>query len=173
MQDTRELLLLRHAKSDWKTPVDSDFQRPLSKRGVRDAPRVGRWLNRRGLLPDLVIGSPAVRARRTALDACQAMGIPEERIAWDGRIYDAVPGTLLTVLGSCPEVARVLLVGHNPGLESLLVFLCGPDLEPSPDGKILPTATVARIAMPQDWRAPQPGSGRLLSLTRPVAMEEE
>nr|VFJ58388.1 MAG: phosphohistidine phosphatase [Candidatus Kentron sp. DK] len=172
MYDSRELLLLRHAKSDWGTQADSDFERPLSRRGARDAPRVGRWLKARNLAPDLVVSSPAARARRTAGAACGAMGIPEDRIVWEPRVYDAVPGTLLTVLGACVGVARVLLVGHNPGLESLLRYLCR-SLPLPPDGKLLPTATLAHIAMPSDWQMLQPGSGHLVSLTRPAAMDTE
>nr|VFK13023.1 MAG: phosphohistidine phosphatase [Candidatus Kentron sp. LFY] len=173
MNNTRELLLLRHAKSDWKVAVSSDFERPLSKRGARDAPRVGQWLNRQGLRPDLVISSPATRAHRTARQVCKAFGIEENHIDWEARIYDSDTRVLLDILAECsPQAARVLLVGHNPGLVLLLTYLCSA-LESPPDGKILATATLARLGMPPDWRALHPGSATLLSLTRPAAMDLE
>jgi len=169
----RELLLLRHAKSDWKTPVDSDFERPLSKRGKRDAPRVGEWLHRQGLLPDRVISSPAARAHRTADKACKVLGIEENHIHWEPQIYDADIRALLNVLATCPQqFQRVLLTGHNPGLEGLLIYLCGSMLEHPADGKLLPTATVARIRMPLDWQSLPADAGHLLSLTRPVEMDK-
>nr|VFJ90528.1 MAG: phosphohistidine phosphatase [Candidatus Kentron sp. H]VFJ91685.1 MAG: phosphohistidine phosphatase [Candidatus Kentron sp. H]VFJ98318.1 MAG: phosphohistidine phosphatase [Candidatus Kentron sp. H] len=170
--NSRELLLLRHAKSDWNTGADSDYGRPLSKRGLRDAPRVGHWLDRQGLRPDLIIASLATRAGETARAVCKGLGIEGVPIHWEERVYEASLQTLLTVLGECPEQApRVLLVGHNPGLERLLAYLCGPDIEASPDGKVLPTATLAHMGLPWDWRTLQPGSGRLIALTRPAAMD--
>nr|VFK56233.1 MAG: phosphohistidine phosphatase [Candidatus Kentron sp. TC] len=172
MCGARELLFLRHAKSDWRV-AGSDFERPLSKRGRRDAPRVGRWLHRQGLRPDLVISSPALRARQTALDVCKAFGIGENRIGWEARVYDASLQTLWRVLTECNRRAdRVLLVGHNPGLALLLAHLC-PTLELPPDGKVLPTATLARIRVPADWGTLESGSGVLLSLTRPAAMDTD
>nr|VFK66681.1 MAG: phosphohistidine phosphatase [Candidatus Kentron sp. UNK]VFK69950.1 MAG: phosphohistidine phosphatase [Candidatus Kentron sp. UNK] len=172
MYSVKELLLLRHAKSDWNAAA-SDFERPLSKRGMRDAPRVGRWLHGQGLGPDFVISSPALRARQTALAVCEAFGIGEDRIHWEARIYDAALQTLWYLLTECDQQAeRVLLVGHNPGLALLLAQLC-PTLESPSDGKILPTATLARIRMPVDWRTLAPGSGVLLSVTRPSAMDAD
>jgi phosphohistidine phosphatase len=70
---SRELLLLRHAKSDWETGALDDFDRPLAKRGRKEAPGVGEWLLREGLVPDLVISSPAERAKETASLVCDAM----------------------------------------------------------------------------------------------------
>nr|VFK42235.1 MAG: phosphohistidine phosphatase [Candidatus Kentron sp. SD]VFK48311.1 MAG: phosphohistidine phosphatase [Candidatus Kentron sp. SD]VFK79728.1 MAG: phosphohistidine phosphatase [Candidatus Kentron sp. SD] len=174
MYNAPELLLLRHAKSDWHGEAKSDFERPLSKRGERDAPRVGRWLHRQGLRPDFVISSPATRARQTAREVCKALGIEEKHIHWEARIYDSDTGTLLDILteyGQPTEGQRILLVGHNPELSLLLAYLSGSTLGPAPDGKVLPTATLARIRMPPDWRALQPGSATLLALVRPTAMD--
>ena len=170
--DTRELLLLRHAKSDWNATIKLDFERPLAKRGARDAPRVGQWLSRQGLWPDLIISSPAIRARQTVCEACKVLGIKEKHINWEARIYDSNIQVLLSILAQCrPQAQRVLLVGHNPDLTLLLTYLCGSTFEPPPDGKILPTATLARILMPLDWRKLQPASATLVSLTRPTTMD--
>lgn len=164
----RELLLLRHAKSDWDAGVESDFDRPLAKRGKKDAPAVGAWLYREGLVPDYVISSPAKRARQTATRVCKGLDFKKSQIVWDPRIYEADVETLLRVLADCPAQARlVLLVGHNPGLEELLRYLAGDEIETPEDGKLLPTATVARLEMPEDWRGLQAGCAHLVSITRP------
>lgn len=164
----RELLILRHAKSDWDSGAASDFERPLAKRGKRDAPRIGSWLYREGLVPDLILSSPAERARQTAAKVCKSLDIKKKFILWDAQLYAANLAQLLGVLARCPAPAKmVLLIGHNPGLEELLRHLAGEDLDAPEDGKLLPTATVARLEMPDDWSALPPGSGHLLSITRP------
>lgn len=166
----RELLILRHAKSAWNVDAATDYDRPLSKRGKQAAPRVGAWLRQQGLLPDLVVSSPAKRAKKTTLKVCQELGIAKREVWWEPRIYEATTRTLLEVLAEFPEGAKtVLLVGHNPGLEDLISYLCGPELAVPADGKLLPTATLARLHVPADWRTLQPGCGTLVSLTRPRA----
>lgn len=165
---SRELLILRHAKSDWSAGVDSDFKRPLAKRGKKDAPRVGAWLYREGLVPDLVISSPAQRARQTAERVCKSMDYDKKTIQWHDEVYGADVPDLLRLLGYCPPEAQVvLLVGHNPGLEELLIYLVGDEVEEQTDGKLFPTATLARLEMPNDWGALAPGCAQLIAITRP------
>ena len=165
---TRELLILRHAKSDWASGVASDYERPLNGRGKREAPRVGDWLRGAGLRPTRVISSPARRARQTAAAVCKALGVPRDSITWDPAIYEASRAALLGVLARCPpQAARVLLVGHNPGLEDLLEYLCGEPPPLTEDGKLLTTAALARLAMPADWQGPLAGAAALLTLVRP------
>lgn len=167
----RELLILRHAKSDWDSGTSSDFDRPLSKRGKNDAPRVGAWLYREGLVPDHVISSPAERARQTAVKVCKGLELDKKQIAWDPEIYLGDVAELLAVLARCPSNARtVLLIGHNPGLESLVQYLAGDDLEMPKDGKLLPTATLARLEMPEDWSQLVRGCAQAVSVTRPKAL---
>jgi phosphohistidine phosphatase len=164
---TRELLILRHGKSDWEAGTD-DFHRPLKDRGKRAAQRVGVWLLQQGLLPDHVVSSPAERASVTAEKACKAMGLNARMIHREQAVYEAMTGELLQVLASCPASAqRVMLVGHNPGLEELLIYLAHESIAYPADGKLLPTATVAKLAMPDDWQGLHAGSARLLSITRP------
>ena len=165
---TRELLLLRHAKSDWDSGFQNDFDRPLAKRGRQDAPLVGEWLLHEGRVPDLVVSSPAARARETTLLVCKAMHFKEKKIIWDEDVYESGMTSLLEVLGRCPaKSAAVLLVGHNPGMEDLLRFLLGDEVETPADGKLLPTATVARLEMPKDWGNLSAGCAKLLELRRP------
>ncbi len=165
---SRNLLILRHAKSDWDTNTASDFERPLAKRGERDAPRIGQWLKRQKLLPNHIVSSPAQRARQTTENACKAMGIKEKQINWDARIYAATEGELLKVLADCPKKNKtVMLVGHNPGLEDLVAYLVGAGLRIPADGKVLPTAAVAHLKMPESWKELKEGDGELVSITRP------
>ena len=163
---TRELLLLRHGKSDWDTGVD-DYYRPLKDRGKRGAQRIGVWLAQQKMVPDLIVTSPAERALVTAQKACKAMGNGDQGIQRDKRIYAAAIDELLAVLADCPpDAGRVMLVGHNPGLEELLAWLARETVPLPEDGKLLPTATLARLQMPADWRALVAGCAQLESITR-------
>ena len=169
----RELLILRHAKSDWETGAPSDFDRPLAKRGKRDAPKVGRFLKRQGLVPDYVVSSPARRAKQTVIAACEEMGVDAGAIHWDPRIYHARAGTLLDVLNECPENAqRVLIAGHNPGLEILLQNLCNHVIPEQEDYKLLPTAAVAHLEILSSWKDLEGRLARLVSLTRSRSLSD-
>lgn len=163
----RTLILLRHGKSDWSTNAD-DFDRPLKKRGRTASVQVGKWLSENKLVPDFVITSRAKRAAQTAELACEAMGIRKKDIYQQKHIYLATPEELLFVLENCPEQANsVMLVGHNPGLEELLYFLVDGQITIPEDGKILPTATLAILQMPDNWGGLNNGSARLMHLIRP------
>jgi len=164
----RELLILRHAKSDWDGKAASDFERPLAKRGRKDAPRVGEWLYREGVVPDVIVSSPAERARATVLRVCKSLDYKKKDILWDTDIYEAGVPDLLGVLARVSASApTVLLVGHNPGLEELVRYLTGDDLEEPADGKLLPTAALARLEMPDDWSNLEGGCAGLVSIVRP------
>jgi phosphohistidine phosphatase len=167
----RELLILRHAKSDWDGNAQGDFARPLAKRGKKDAPRVGAWMYREGLIPDLVVSSPAERARQTAQAVCKGLDYKRKAVVWEQVIYEATVAELLDLLGRLPAKAKtILLIGHNPGLEELLVYLAGEDLERLDDGKLLPTAALARLEMPNDWSDLAPGCAQLVNITQPKTL---
>jgi len=164
---SRQLLLLRHAKSAWDTGAPTDFERPLASRGERDAPKMGAWLKQQRLVPDTVVSSPATRARQTAEAACQQMCIKQKKIVWDERVYAAGAPELLEVLKDYKKKpARLMLVAHNPGLDDLLVYLVGGKIEVPPDGKLLPTAAAAVIELPDSWDPLEEGAGQLVSVTR-------
>ena len=169
----RELLLLRHGKSDWGAGLE-DFYRPLKDRGKRGAQRIGVWLAQQEVIPDLVISSPAERALVTAQKTLKAMGGDDHGIKQDKRIYAADVDDLLAVLGECQQKsARVMLVGHNPGLEELLLWLAGETVSLPEDGKLMPTATLARLQLQADWPLLQAGCARLLSITRPDTLPKK
>jgi phosphohistidine phosphatase len=166
----RRLVLLRHAKSDW--PDVADHERPLAKRGRRDAPVVGRWLGESGLVPDAVVCSTALRARETwalagaALAAAGGGGEPVLR--FEPRVYEAtVLGLLMLVREFDPRWRTVLVVGHNPGLAELTVGLAGSGLAP-PDA--FPTAFAAVLGLSGEWAGTEPGAGRLLAFTVPAGL---
>ncbi|MCG7874662.1 MAG: histidine phosphatase family protein [Candidatus Thiodiazotropha lotti] len=169
----RELLLLRHGKSDWSEQVE-DFKRPLKDRGKRGAQRIGVWLLQYQLQPDYVVSSPAERAIITAQKAVKVMGQDADKITQDRRIYAARVEDLLQVLAETPKSAkRVLMVGHNPGLEALTEYLEGKRIPLPKDGKLIPTATLARISMPNDWKKLRPGDGKLDSIIRASSLDKK
>jgi phosphohistidine phosphatase len=142
----KTLLILRHAKSSWKDFGLPDHDRPLKKRGKRDAPRVGRLLRERDLTPDLILCSTARRARDTAEMVAEASGY-EGEIDLKSEFYMAGPGIYLRALRAVSDdYGRVMVVGHNPGLEELLEVVTG---EP----ELLPTAALAQVSLPIGrWR---------------------
>ena len=122
----RQLWILRHAKSDWGTPSCPDFERTLNQRGLRNAPEMGAFMKTQASTPDLVVASPATRARQTAELVCQSMGYPVGRISYEPRIYEASPQALLEVIeAQSDDVEHLMLVGHNPGLTMLVNMLGG------------------------------------------------
>lgn len=162
----RELLILRHAKSAWDADAPADFDRPLALRGLGASKRMGRYIAETGLLPDAIVCSSATRAVQTIHGVALAARLSLESVRFERAIYEAALSTLLDVLGECdPEAHRTMIVGHNPGLEYLLDHLAGGVPMPG-DGKLLPTAALARVDLPGDWRRLERGQGKLLDLVR-------
>lgn len=141
----KTLLILRHAKSSWDEPELADIQRPLNKRGKNDAPRVGEIIKEAGLVPDVILSSPAVRAVKTAEAAADTCGY-EGEIEIRENFYPGSPGDYIDALNEIPDgYARVMVVGHNPGLEELLSDLTG-------ESELLPTAALAQVELAiQRW----------------------
>ena len=161
---SRELWLLRHAKSDRDLAVD-DFDRPLKKRGVHDLARLSAWLLEHHLAPDYLVCSPANRALSTLKIVQEALGLASLSIVQDKRIYQESIERIKSVLAECPPAAKVvLLVGHNPELEHLLINLVGTGNLPDRD-KLLPTSALVRLTLPDDWSHLEAGCATLLSIT--------
>lgn len=134
----KRLLVLRHAKSSWKNQDLRDHDRPLNKRGKRDAPRMGRLIREQGLAPEWAISSTATRARVTLDLALEESGATCEAIRAEG-LYLATPADIVDVLRQTPDpVSRALVVGHNPGMEDLVQGLTGEEV-------VFPTAALALI----------------------------
>lgn len=162
----RELLILRHGKSDWSRPVD-DFHRPLKKRGRKNATQMGSWLAKQSLIPDYVISSPAVRALETARLACSAMQFPLESIREKAVVYEADEVQLLQVVRAIPKkTKRLLLVGHNTGMEDFVLYLGAEAVKWPEDGKLMPTAALARFRVTAPWAALGADTAEFVSIQR-------
>lgn len=157
----RELILLRHAHAEPAATGQADFDRPLSPQGLAEAEAAGRWLAGHGLAPDRVLCSPARRTRETLEAVLAVAGYAEQRL--EPAIYDATPGALFGVLQAHAEVERLLLVGHNPGMERLVALLHSGQ---SGDYRGMPTAAVAVLSLPAET-AIEPGVGRLTAFWWP------
>lgn len=153
------LVVIRHAKSDWKVPV-GDRDRPLSRRGRRQAPVTGRWIDAHVATPDLAVVSVAARALSTWEAVAGELGaevpeqLSEEAYTFDGR-------DLRALVADLPPAARtVALVGHNPAVEELVESLTG-------DWVPMPTAALAVIELP-DWASARREAGRIVAAGRPA-----
>jgi phosphohistidine phosphatase len=165
----KTLTLLRHAKSGWDDPVARDFDRPLNGKGRRAAAMMGRHMKGLGLAFDHVIASPAVRVVETLYEIEAGYGSALAP-AWDRRLYLASAATILDAIQELPDAAAdVLLVGHNPGLEDLVLLLVpeGDALRDSVELKY-PTATIARMTFDvADWTGVAANGATLEAFVRP------
>lgn len=160
-----ELLILRHAKSAWDTDAPTDFDRPLSARGERDRWRMAGWLADEGLCPDEVVTSSALRARATAEAVVEACGVATSQVEHSRRYYGAGPRIWLDRLGAATG-RRVLICGHNPGLDELVAWL-EPQAPLNAAGKLMTTAAVARFRIAGEWRGFSTSDAELVRLVRP------
>ena len=170
----KTLTLLRHAKSTWDDPVARDFDRPLNRRGRKAAWTVGREMREQGLAFDAVIASPAVRVVETLAEVREGYGDGLEP-AYDKRVYLAATATLLDLVHEIDDAKeRVLIVGHNPGLEQLVLLLAREGGLRDEAAVKYPTATLAEIALPVErWRDVAAGMGSLTRFTRPRDLDPE
>ncbi|MEA3037793.1 MAG: phosphohistidine phosphatase [Sphingomonadales bacterium] len=169
----KTLTLLRHAKSGWDDPATRDFDRPLNPRGRRAARTVAREMHRLGLGFDRILASPARRVVETIAEVAAEFGpLPAD---YDERLYLASPQTLLEIVHEAPRDAkRLLLVGHNPGLESLALILAGAGPLRSEVELKYPTATLAEIVLPvASWTEVRAGAGELRRFIRPRDLDPE
>lgn len=162
---------MRHAKSDWYSGEGEDFLRPLSARGTRDARRMGQWLAAEGLLPDRILSSPARRTRETLQLLSEGANTAlAERTEWVEALYHSSLEVLLGELQARPEAHELMILGHNPGLEDLLVYLARP---PRGTGaKLMPTGAVYVLDMPESFAALRAGCARVAVHQRPKALAD-
>jgi len=165
----RRLLLLRHAKTERPEPGERDRDRKLTARGRADAPIIGTYLAHHGLVPDLVLVSPVTRAEETwALVAPAFTKTP--RVAKNERIYNASPETLISLIRQTRDAHTLLVVGHNPGLHDLAVWLIASgDVETRERvNEKLPTSGLVVIDLPfDDWSRLHANAGRLERFVTP------
>jgi len=174
---TRRLVLLRHAKSAW--PDLPDHERPLAKRGRRDAPAVGSWLREMGCMPDRVLCSTARRTRETWRLMAPGLGADPPAMSYEDRVYEAHCETLLDLARQTePTASCLLIIGHNPGIQDLALMLAS-----TPDGGTeadllqratarFPTAAVAVLAFAGAWSRLGAGRARLISFVTPSDLRQ-
>jgi phosphohistidine phosphatase len=167
----KRLIILRHAKSGWDVPVARDYDRPINDRGQRASVAMGEYVKQTGLQIDSIVASPAIRVSETLDLFVPAAGLTLET-HWDRRIYLASSASLIEVLHDIPDHAdNVMMAGHNPGLEDLILELV-PDDGTSAARDIVedqfPTAAIAVLDIPVDrWTDVGKPVAALTTLTRP------
>lgn len=164
----KRLIIVRHAKSDWSLPVVDDFNRPLSGRGVVDAAELGIWLNRQQCSVDKLISSSALRAWQTAEAIAHSLEFKLEKIHYDKRLYHAsIEGIIEIIKEQSDNHKTLLLVGHNPGLDHLLINLSSDAVNLTGNNKLLLTATVAMLSPVDSWSNISANSCKLIFIRRP------
>ena len=153
----KTVYFVRHAKSSWDDPSLRDIERPLNKRGKRDAPFMGKLLFGRGVKPDRLISSPANRALTTARHFAKAFGVPDSEVEIDKRIYDAYPEDILDIVQELPaDYSTIMVFGHNPTFTGVANLFTGNYISN------VPTCGVFRVDADIDsWLDFQEGKGRL------------
>jgi len=125
----RTLTIIRHAKSSWDDLYIRDFDRSLNDRGINDAPRIGRALKKKDFTPDVIVTSPAVRAKQTAQFICDEVNYSYSDIIEEPAIYEASLAHLQSLIEAQPtHIQHLALIGHNPGLESLCLYTEGESI---------------------------------------------
>lgn len=136
----RTLVMIRHAKSSWANPLQSDYERPLNERGEQDAPEMGERLKKLDIIPDLIIASTAKRAKQTAKKIAAAFGYDTNKIRWEEKLYHCIPSVFEEALYEVADTIRtVFVVAHNPGITGFVNQL-------SPDFKLDNMPTCGAVA---------------------------
>ncbi|TCC91996.1 histidine phosphatase family protein [Pedobacter frigiditerrae] len=163
----KQLLLIRHAKSDWGNAGLSDFDRPLNKRGKANAPEMAERLSKKKIVPQQIVSSPALRALTTAKFFADTWQIPLKNIKLKSDIYEASARTLLSVINNLDnQFDKIALFGHNPGLTGLANYF---------DGNIdnMPTCSAVYIEFPfDDWKMISADTGKVLLFDYPKSGED-
>ena len=163
MPDRKILFLLRHAKSSWDDPSLQDIDRPLNKRGKRNAPEMGRRLAEYDVKPEIVVSSPARRVFRTAEKVSQELGFEKADIRIDERIYSQGSDAVLKVINELDDKYKsAMIVFHNPAITNLVNELAGTYIDN------VPTCGVAVIGFDTGkWSEVKKGKGKLIKFDYP------
>ncbi|HTE32805.1 MAG TPA: histidine phosphatase family protein [Chryseolinea sp.] len=166
----KTLFIIRHAKSSWDTSNVDDFERPLSARGKRDAPRMGKRLKEKNIFPDLMLSSPAKRAHATSKKFAKILKYPKDAIKTDRDLYHADEETILSVIQRLKDkIDKLMLFGHNPGLTDLVNSLINEEH----DIDNIPTCGIVAFEFQADsWSKVTWGQGRLLFFDYPKSKED-
>jgi phosphohistidine phosphatase len=142
----KTLYLIRHAKSYWGDQSINDFDRTLNKRGKKDAPFMGDVLKDKNVKPDLIISSPAKRAKKTAIEIAVKLNYPDKEIQYKNDIYEATSDNILSIINTIEnKYSEVMLFGHNPGLTLLNNYISNNYIEN------IPTCGVVALSSNMQW----------------------
>ncbi|TKC06514.1 histidine phosphatase family protein [Pedobacter polaris] len=163
----KELIIIRHAKSDWKNTELSDFDRPLNNRGKSNAPEMAHRLVKQKIVPELIVSSPALRALTTAKFFADTWQMPLADIQQEPSIYEASVRSLLEVVNQLDnKFDRIALFGHNPGLTDLVNYFGGYLNN-------MPTCSVVLLKFPfDDWAMASEGTAKVLLFDYPKSGED-
>ena len=166
----KTIILVRHAKSSWKDPSLDDFDRPLNKRGKRNAPFMGKKLKERKIIPDLLLSSPAKRARKTAIAVANALDYPKKKIMFFDKMYHASARYLFNLLKTLDdETETIMFFGHNPSFNDFADML----LKRNPIDNI-PTTGVCCIRFDvNQWQKVKEGKGEFVFFDFPRRYNDE
>jgi len=160
----KTVFLVRHAKSNWKDSSLKDFDRPLNKRGKRDAPFMGKKLKERQVVPDLILSSPAKRAKKTATAIAEEIGYPKKKIRYDDKMYHSGARALLEIVRNQDDGhGTIMLFGHNPDLGDLAEML----LEKGPVYTIPTTGVYGIRFAVSSWKNVREGKGETVFFDYP------
>ena len=159
----KTLYLVRHAKSSWDYPELDDIDRPLNKRGKKDAPEMGRRLSKQGIFPDHIVSSPAERAYRTSREIAARIEFPVDAIELEEDLYHASEDILLQVVRRCDNLWNTLMVvGHNPGFTDFANTIANQNIQN------IPTCGIFGCTFEKDdWQDIEFGLGKMVYFDYP------
>lgn len=165
----KTLYLIRHAKSSWKDPELKDFDRPLNKRGLKNAPYMGNILKEDNIIPDLIISSPALRALNTAQIIAEVIGYNESRIVTNKRLYEADIDDFINVITPISdEVKTLFIVSHNPGITLFNNWVGDKRIDN------IPTCGIVRLELSiKYWKDINFDCGKLIAFDYPKKFSEK
>jgi phosphohistidine phosphatase len=159
----KTLFIVRHAKSSWDFPNLSDHDRPLNKRGTKNAPEMGKRLAKQHIKPDILISSTAERAQKTAFAIAKEIGYPEAGIILTRQLYHAgISDVIELIMNEDQNNESIMIFGHNPGFTDFANWLTDEFIEN------IPTAGIVAVSLDiPDWRSMREGIGRILFFDYP------
>jgi phosphohistidine phosphatase len=164
----KRAIFIRHAKSDWSNPSWTDFERPLNERGLRNAPMMGHWLKEQGILPDIILCSPALRTLTTAQLIAKEVGFDTENILPIPAFYEGRPNDLLKVVERLSDTYNTaFVIAHNPATTELLQLFDGNWSVPN-----VPTCGMFGVEIADtSWQAMQPNLAKRTFFVYPKMMD--
>ena len=167
----KQILLMRHAKSSWEDKDLKDFDRPLAERGLEDAPAMGKYIRKAKYKPAHIISSPAQRAKETAQLVCEGAKIGEENISWNDDLYfGSVRDYIIAIQNAPDEFERIMLVGHNPLMESTTGVLTGANEKVAVR---MPTAALVCLeSFADNWETIAPGTCQIKWMMIPKVLKK-